>query len=57
MVRRDIKFKNVVNAIGTIAFLIGLAGLGGACEGEGSFLIASIVFGIGFGLSLWGYTR
>lgn len=42
---------------GGIMFIIGLGGLGGACEGHGSFLVSAIVTAIGFGLSWLTYTE
>lgn len=38
--------------MGAICFLLGIGGLGGACEGQGSFLVSAIVFVIGLTLSL-----
>lgn len=49
--------KGVLSSTGAMAFIVGLAGLGGACEGQGSFLIAAIVFSVGIGLSLMGYQK
>jgi len=49
--------RGVLSGIGAMMFLIGLGGIGGACEGEGSFLVAAIVFSIGFGLTLATYRK
>lgn len=43
--------------LGGILFVIGLGGMGSACEGQGSFMIAAIVFSIGFGLCLANYMK
>lgn len=55
--RKDLKVKAVIDFIGAAMTLIGLGGLGGATEGEGSFLIALAVFVTGFAIVLWGYQR
>lgn len=47
----------LMNAMGAVMFLVGLGGLAGACEGEGSFLIAAVVFAIGLGISWLGFVR
>lgn len=39
------------------AFLTGIGGLAGACEGQGSFLVSLIVFAIGFGMCLYDMKR
>lgn len=39
------------------AFLTGIGGLAGACEGQGSFLISLIVFAVGFGMCLYDMKR
>ena len=38
--------------IGALMFILGLGGMGSACEGQGSFMVAAVVFAIGFGLSI-----
>lgn len=55
--RKDLKFKKVIDCIGAAMALIGFAGLAGATEGEGNPIIAILVFSIGFGICLWGYER
>lgn len=42
---------------GAIMFLMGIGGLGGACEGQGSYLISSVVFIIGFSCSLYEFVK
>lgn len=41
-----------LEGIGALLFILGLGGMGSACEGQGSFMVAAIVFSIGFGISL-----
>lgn len=53
--RRDLRIKKIIDVIGAILFVLGLAGLGGAAEGQGNIIVASIVFALGFGLTIWGY--
>ncbi len=55
--RKDLKVKMVIDCIGATLTFVGLGGLGGATEGHGSFLIATLTFAIGFGIVLWGYQR
>lgn len=55
--RKDLKVKKWIDALGSAMALIGLGGLGGASEGEGFPIVAVIVFSIGFGICLWGYRR
>lgn len=43
-------FKGIISNLGAVAFLIGLGGLGGACETGNGFLLSAIVFSIGIGL-------
>lgn len=43
-----------ISGVGAVMFIIGIAGIAGACEGQGSFLISAVVFSIGFGLSWFG---
>lgn len=38
--------------IGALMFILGLSGMADAVTGQGSFMIAAIVFSIGFGLSI-----
>lgn len=47
----------VLFGIGFWMFILGLAGLGAACEGKGSFLISAIVMAIGLGISLYEMKR
>lgn len=39
------------DVIEVTAFLTGVGGLAGACEGQGSFLISLVVFAIGVGMA------
>ena len=55
--RRDLKVKKWIDAVGAILTLIGLGGLGGAAEGEGLPVVATLTFAIGFAIVLWGYRR
>lgn len=41
-----------LEGIGALLFILGLGGMGSACEGQGSFMVAAVVFAIGFGLSI-----
>ena len=41
-----------LEGIGALMFILGLGGMGSACEGQGSFMVAAVVFAIGFGLSI-----
>lgn len=47
--------KTVVYGLGAFMFLIGLSGMADAATGQGSFMVAAIVFSIGFGISLHNY--
>lgn len=55
--RRDLKVKKWVEALGSVMTLIGLGGLGGAAEGQGMPVVATLTFAIGFAIVLWGYQR
>ena len=55
--RRDLRIRMILDCIGSTMALLGLAGLAGACEGEGRFLVALIVFGVGMTEVLWSYQR
>ena len=55
--RRDLKIKKLIDALGCAMALLGLGGIGGACEGEGFPIVAVLVFSIGFGICLWGIRR
>ena len=55
--RKDIRFKNWVYVIGAIMTLLGLGGLGGMAEGEGSAIVAILTFSIGMGCVFWSYER
>lgn len=55
--RKDVKAKFWIDILGAVLALIGFAGLGGACEGQGSAIVAMITFSVGFSLCLWGYQR
>lgn len=43
--------KKGMNLVGATMFMVGMAGMAGACEGQGSFLISAIVFSVGLGIS------
>lgn len=43
--------------VGAILFLVGIGGMAGACEGEGSFFIAAVVFATGLGISCYEFVR
>ena len=47
----------IMELIGGWLFVLGLGGMGSACEGQGSFMISAIVFSIGFGICLFDYMR
>jgi len=49
------KVKGNIGAIGAVLFVIGSAGMAEAIEGRGCFLIAAIVFSVGFGLAYYGW--
>jgi hypothetical protein len=55
--RKDLAVRMVLDCIGSTMALLGLAGIAGASEGEGNFLIALTVFGIGMLEVLWSYQR
>ena len=55
--RRDIRFKNWVYVIGSIMTLLGLGGLGGMAEGEGSAIVAILFFSVGLASVIWSYER
>lgn len=55
--RRDIRIKRWIETAGSVLALVGLGGLGGACEGEGLPIVAVLTFSIGFAICLWGYRR
>ena len=55
--RKDLVVRMVLDCIGSTMALLGLAGIAGASEGEGNFLIALTVFGIGMLEVLWSYQR
>lgn len=43
--------NKVLMNLGAALFIVGIGGLAGACEGQGSFLTSAIVFSIGLGLA------
>ena len=45
------------DAIGGIMTIIGLAGMAEAITDHGSFMVAAIVFSVGFTMVLWGYRK
>ena len=55
--RRDIRIKRWIEALGSVMTLIGLGGLGGAAEGQGMPIVAVLTFSIGFAIVLWGYKK
>lgn len=44
--------KSIMSYLGATLAVLGYAGLGGACEGHGSFITSAVVFAIGIGLCL-----
>ena len=55
--RKDLKAKKWIDVAGAVMAFIGLGGLAGATEGQGSAIVAIVVFSVGFGICLWGYRR
>ena len=55
--RKDIKAKFWLDAVGAVMSVVGLAGIAGAAEGQGNIIVAITVFSVGFGICLWGYSR
>ena len=55
--RRDLMFRMVLDCLGATMALLGLAGIAGATEGQGSWFVALAVFGIGMIEVLWSYQR
>ena len=55
--RRDLRIRMIMDCIGSTMALLGLAGLAGASEGQGSVIVALIVFGAGMTEVLWSYQR
>lgn len=55
--RKDLRVKRWIEMLGAVLTLIGLGGLGGATEGEGLPIVATLTFAIGFAIVLWGYEK
>lgn len=55
--RKDLKIRILFDVIGATLTLVGLGGIAGATEGQGSFMIAVIVFLIGLAEVAWSYQR
>lgn len=55
--RIDLKVRMVLDSLGATLTLVGLGGIAGATEGQGSFMIAVIVFLIGLAEVAWSYQR
>lgn len=55
--RKDLIVRTVLDFVGSTLALVGFAGIAGATEGQGSFLISLVVFGIGMTEVLWSYQR
>lgn len=47
--------KKGVLALGVFMFLFGLSGMADAVTGQGSFMVAAVVFAIGFGINLYNF--
>lgn len=47
--------KGVVDGLGAFMFICGLGGMADAVTGQGTFMVAAVIFAIGFGLTLRGY--
>lgn len=47
--------KGVVDGLGAFMFICGLGGMADAVTGQGSFIVAEVVFSIGFGISLYNF--
>lgn len=55
--RKDLRVKRVIDAVGAMMALVGLGGIAGASEGQGNIVVAVTVFVVGFSIVLWGYQR
>lgn len=55
--RKDLRARILLDVIGATFALVGLGGIAGAAEGQGSFMIAVIVFLIGMAEVAWSYQR
>ena len=55
--RTDLKVRLVLDVIGATFTWLGIAGIAGATEGQGSFAIAVVVFLIGMAEVAWSYQR
>lgn len=47
--------RGMINGLGAFMFLIGLSGMADAVTGQGSFMVAAVVFAVGFGITLYNY--
>lgn len=55
--RTDLKVRLVLDVIGATLTWLGIAGIAGASEGEGSMTVALVVFIIGLAEVVWSYER
>lgn len=55
--RTDLKVRLVLDVIGATLTWLGIAGIAGASEGEGSMTVALVVFIIGLAEVAWSYQR
>lgn len=55
--RIDLKVRMVLDSLGAMFSLLGIAGIAGAAEGEGSLTVALVVFIIGLAEVVWSYER
>lgn len=55
--RTDLKVRLVLDVIGATLTWLGIAGIAGAAEGEGSLTVALVVFIIGLAEVVWSYER
>lgn len=51
--KRDKIIMKIIDTIGGICFWVGLIALAGAVETGEGFMIASSIFGVGFGVAIW----
>lgn len=47
--------KRLVKGLGALMFVCGLSGMADAVTGQGTFMVAAVVFSIGFGISLYNF--
>ena len=49
--------RDKVYSFGVIVTFLGLAGISEAITGRGSIMVAAVIFSVGFGMVLVGYTK